>query len=507
MDTMGTALWDLYENQKAKGLSAAMRQTLYKLEKSGQADDRWFNAMGELAVQEKAFAIAARFFRSAMDEKAKPEYELNLGNALFYAGDYPAARKILLTYLDRYPGDVHAMIDLANCHLQLGELGKARELCQSGLTQKAAKAPLYNCLGQIAWLEGDPQRAYGLFDRAYTEAPEYTDALFNRANMACRLDRVEAALEDFAMCVRKDENFEAALMNMAVLRLERGELAEGKRDIEKALRLNPANVEARHLLGRLCLAAKEFRAARDAFRDAIKRDADHIPTQLALAKLHIQESEPAEAGLVLRQLLAKPGLGAEETVACLSLLMEMGETTQCIQHLQRMPDASLSSEARKLMVLGLWKLGRSKDAISQLESLLEKEGETPATLTMLGRMLVQSGAEDLAEARYRKALELDPGSQGAGFELARILLDRENGLGAAQVLTGILREQPDDPDCLYNMACCHARNGNFDDSLHYLKRAVECGFRDLDKINGDGDLEAIRQFKEYSQLAGQTDSI
>lgn len=504
---MGTALWDLYENQKAKGLSAAMRQTLYKLEKTGQADDRWFNAMGELAVQEKAFAIAARFFRSAMDEKARPEYELNLGNALFYAGDYPAARKILSAYLERYPGDVHGMIDLANCHMQLGELGKARELCQAGLTQKAAKAPLYNCLGQIAWLEGDPRLAYGLFDRAYTEAPEYTDALFNRANMACRLDRVDEALADFAMCVRKDENYEAALVNMAILRLERGEIAEGKRDAEKVLRLNPAHVEARHLFGRFCLAQKEFRAARDAFREAIKRDANHIPTQLALAKLHIQEAEPAEAAGVLRQLLAKQGLGVEETVACLSLLMEMGETAQCMQHLQRMPDATLTSEARKLMVLGLWKMGRSKDAISQLETLLEKDGETSATLTMLGRMLVQSGAEDLAEARYRKALDLDPGSHGAGFELARILLSRENGLGAVQVLSALLREQPEDPDCLYNFACCHARNGNFDDSLHYLKRAVECGFRDLDKINADEDLEAIRQFKEYSQLAGQTGLI
>jgi hypothetical protein len=46
-----------------------------------------------------------------------------------------------------------------------------------------------------------------------------------------------------------------------------------------------------------------------------------------------------------------------------------------------------------------------------------------------------------------------------------------------------------------------------DDSLHYLKRAVESGFHDMDKINADEDLQAIRQFQEYSQLAGQAGLI
>ena len=56
---------------------------------------------------------------------------------------------------------------------------------------------------------------------------------------------------------------------------------------------------------------------------------------LALAKLHIQEMEHEEAGAVLKRLLAKADLGEEETLATLTLLMEMGEPGQCVQHLQR----------------------------------------------------------------------------------------------------------------------------------------------------------------------------
>ena len=105
------------------------------------------------------------------------------------------------------------------------------------------------------------------------------------------------------------------------------------------------------------------------------------------------------------------------------------------------------------------------------------------------------------------SLALDPASQGAAYELARIHLSRGEGEKAVKILENLLALAPDDPDCLYNLACCHARNRNFDDSLHYLKQAIEKGFRDLDKINADEDLTYIRQFKEYNQLAGQSGLI
>ncbi|MEO7427248.1 MAG: tetratricopeptide repeat protein [Fibrobacteria bacterium] len=507
MDTMGAALWDLYENQKVKGLATPMRQTLFKLEKSGQADHRWFNAMGELALQEKSYPVAARFFRMAMEEKAMPEYELNLGNALFYSGDYSAAKARLEAYLGKYPGDVHALIDLANCHLQLRELEQVKELCNAGLGQKAAKAPLWNCLGQVAFLEGNLASAWDYFERAYSEAPEYIDALFNRANTAYRLGRSQEALDDFQMCIRKDENYEPALLNAAVVRLERGELAEGKAAIAMVLKLNPNSVDAHHVLGRLYLAGKEFRNARSAFREALRLDGDHIPTLLALAKLHIQEAEPQEAGSVLHRLLPMRTLGPEERLATLTLLLELEEYPRCVAYLQAMGNASLTPDFRKILVLGLWKSGRIEEAMAQLEVILAAEGETSATLSVLGRMLIQSGAVALAEKRFFQAVQLDPACQGAAFELARIRMERDQGGEALVILESLLSAVPDNADCLYNLACCHARNRNFKASLHYLKSALDNGFHDFEKINADDDLKVIRELEEYNQLASETGLI
>jgi tetratricopeptide (TPR) repeat protein len=503
MDSMGTALWELYANQKVKGLLGAMRQTLTKIEQSGQSDAQWFNAMGEMAQLEKNYTVAARFFRQAYEEKNRPEYELNWGNALFYAKNFHSAKKILTGYQEKYPEDVHGLVNLANCYLQLSELEKVKELCNQGLTALVAKSPLWNCLGQVAYLEKQYEQAWTYFNKAYIESPEYIDALFNRGNMAYHLGRTTDALADFAQCLRKDENYEAALLNGAVIRLEMGEWELGKAEANRALKLNPDSVEALHVLGRLHLAGKEFRAARDVFRNTLKQDPEHVPTLLALAKLHIQEAEPDEASSVLKRVLAKVSLLPEERVASLTLLMELELHSLCIHHISKLPEGDLSIELRKVLLISLWKTGKIKEAIQQLENLLNTEGETAGNLTLLGKMLAQSGAVALAESRFKKALELDSGAQGPACELARIHLARGEGGRAIAILESLLTQHPDDADCLYNLACCHAKNRNFDDSLHNLKKAVENGFQDLDKITADEDLNYIRQFEGYTELAVQ----
>jgi predicted Zn-dependent protease len=118
-------------------------------------------------------------------------------------------------------------------------------------------------------------------------------------------------------------------------------------------------------------------------------------------------------------------------------------------------------------------------------------------------MLAQSGAEALAEMRFRRALELDPRSQAAAFELARILLDRGEGPRARQILEELLTHCPDDPDCLYNLACCLGRLGAPLECLRMLEKAMAHGFEDLEKIGDDPDLKGIRQSKEFAQLTGQ----
>jgi hypothetical protein len=52
----------------------------------------------------------------------------------------------------------------------------------------------------------------------------------------------------------------------------------------------------------------------------------------------------------------------------------------------------------------------------------------------------------------------------------------------------------------YNLACIYARNGQRDEALTTLKRAIELGFRDTPTIEKDSDLESLRELPEFIEI-------
>jgi len=66
----------------------------------------------------------------------------------------------------------------------------------------------------------------------------------------------------------------------------------------------------------------------------------------------------------------------------------------------------------------------------------------------------------------------------------------------------ILELRPDSPDVCYNMACVYSRWGRVEESVAWLRRAVEKGFSNRDMIRTDEDLENIRDTEYYRKLVG-----
>ena len=52
----------------------------------------------------------------------------------------------------------------------------------------------------------------------------------------------------------------------------------------------------------------------------------------------------------------------------------------------------------------------------------------------------------------------------------------------------------------YNIARAHAREGEIEESVGWLKRAVEAGFNDWNGLKADGDLESIRGSSYYRKI-------
>lgn len=71
-------------------------------------------------------------------------------------------------------------------------------------------------------------------------------------------------------------------------------------------------------------------------------------------------------------------------------------------------------------------------------------------------------------------------------------------LRAAHIHSGPLRI-----DALYNSACAHALLGRHEEALKYLQYAVDAGFRDVNHLDTDGDMDSLREDPAFKAIAAQ----
>lgn len=64
----------------------------------------------------------------------------------------------------------------------------------------------------------------------------------------------------------------------------------------------------------------------------------------------------------------------------------------------------------------------------------------------------------------------------------------------------LVRMLPEEDMVWYNLACSHALLGHLDQAFEALEQAVEHGYDDLEHLQKDGDLAALRGDPRYAEL-------
>jgi tetratricopeptide (TPR) repeat protein len=57
--------------------------------------------------------------------------------------------------------------------------------------------------------------------------------------------------------------------------------------------------------------------------------------------------------------------------------------------------------------------------------------------------------------------------------------------------------EPSNPLVFYNLACSHSLNGEFDDAVSALEKAISLGYRDFKWLTKDPDLRRLRKHPLY----------
>ncbi len=117
-----------------------------------------------------------------------------------------------------------------------------------------------------------------------------------------------------------------------------------------------------------------------------------------------------------------------------------------------------------------------------------------------GESYLQEGRFEKARERFLAAVEIDPsyaeGYNGIGVTFA---LRRDWGESARWYQRSI-GTNPDIGDAYFNLACAYSQMGKGDLAVRYLKIAVLNGYSEVAHLQEDGDLEPLRQRKDFKSV-------
>jgi len=162
------------------------------------------------------------------------------------------------------------------------------------------------------------------------------------------------------------------------------------------------------------------------------------------------------------------------------------------------------------------------EARKYYERAIKADSKFAPAVNNLGTVFYMRRSYRRATNLYKRALALQPGSATMRINLAVVWLARHNDLEwernlqealalDPQILerqggSGALIEERNTAEKAkfdYCLARLYARRGSNELALQYIRKALECGFKDRKKLLEDEDLAAVRRLPEFDELMKQ----
>jgi tetratricopeptide (TPR) repeat protein len=429
------------------------------------------------------------------------ETHYNLGEALARQGKAEEAIQHYKNALQVDPNFVKAHNNLG---LELRKQGKTDEALQH--YKKALQIDpnfelLYTNLADVLLDLGKTDEALQHYRKALQIRPDYVNAHNSLGVLLEKQGKTDEAIQHYRKALQIKPDFVKAHNNLGIALTEQGKTDEAIAHYNKALELKPENIEALFNMGDALVKQGKTEQAINYLNKALQIDPDYAKAHSNIGSIYTKQKNFEKAiyhnneALRLNPQLAEPhnNLGIA--------LMHEGKIDAAISEfkkaLQLKPDFSMA-ENNLNRALAIQK--EIETEISRFEELLKDNPENVELHFQLGNLYFSIGDQRQAEQQYNKALQLNPKFVPAINNLALITAANKEYDKALTIFSDVLNYYPDDAGTHYNIACMYSRLNRVDESIDWLKKAIDKGYANWESIKSDSDLENIRDTDAYKEL-------
>ncbi len=360
--------------------------------------------------------------------------------------------------------------------------------------------PHFNLGAAYSEQERDDE-AMPLYQRALKINPNLAQPHINLGEMLERQNKIEEAAEHYRAALQIKPDLPEAHNNMGAILAKQGRTGEAIQFYQNALKIRPHYASAHFGLANTLVEKGNVEQGIRHYYLAIQFKPEYAEAHNNLGGIFLNSGEYEKA---IKHYIAALQIDPNLVEAYNNLgiaLMQEGKIEAAINHFQKalqLNPGFKMAENNLNRALAIWD-GLGTD-ISRLQDLLKDNPDNVEWHFQLGNLYFRKDDPSQAMQQYKRALQLNPKFLPALNNLALVTAANKEYYKALTVFLDILNYAPDDAETHYNIACMYARLNRVDESIEWLKKAIDKGYTNWESIKRDGDLDNIRGSLAYKQL-------
>jgi tetratricopeptide (TPR) repeat protein len=497
--------------QKEKGLELAR-----SLSEQAKNDVRAHFTLGVLLAKQQQYSAASHEFEIA-DALQPDTFEIlyNLGQAYRKRGDNEKALDVLGQALKLSPNSVETLYLIAQTYSDEGKevdalelLIKAHKLAprdtdviflmarlsmkqsfyedaipllEEGLKVDPHRPNLLAALGECYFMMGRVDKAKDTFQTLVQVDPSARSYAF--MGLCFRnLGRFEEAQKYLEQGLKVDPHDVSCLYNMGYIASRQGQFDMGEKWLQQALEVDPNYPEALLELANLKMHEKKFEEAVPLLRRCAKLHPHPAPVyyKLQAAERDLHQTEAAQRDLKIFQTLSRDPnplpAPLQNIFAYLDQRADLTPQQQTQSDVEQLEQEVKIHSGRPqnfyFLAEAYLKLGRvedAKQAIAQLDQLSQGDFRT---MVGVGVLLARYHLYPEAIARFQQALQSNPNSDDAWYDLADAYFRRHDYTDALTAAQRVSPQGQKETNYLALLADILAHLGQYDEAVKLLRQQI-----------------------------------
>ena len=460
------------------------------------------NNLGAALAKQGKFDEAIEQYREALQlNPAYVEVLSNLGLALKNQGKNQEAIAQYQKALAIDPGFVKAYKNMGDALVDLDKTDEAIAQYRTALRIDPHFVEAYINLGIALKNQGKINEAAAQYQKALQIKPDFEQALNNLGVLLIDRGKTDEAIAIYRKALQASPDFAKVHRNLGYALAKQGNVKEALEHYKKALQLDPQDAETLFNLGSELARRGKTEQAIHHLNKAVQIKPDYAEAHSNLGGMYIQQGNIAKAIYHSEEALR---LDPQLVEAYNSLgigLMNEGKIDAAISQFQKAiqlkPDFTMAANNlnRALAIRN-----ELEAEISRRKKMLKDNPDNLELQFQLGNLYFRIGELRQAKQHYEKALQLNPNFVPALNNLALVSAADKAYDSALKSFLEVLNYYPDDTETHYNVARMYSRLNKLDESIAWLKKAIDKGYADWESIKTDEDLDNVRGSEAFQEL-------